>query len=376
MITMNKAMKNLRQGYTTGACAVAGAVSGWLVLNEHPEPRQINLIIPHGQQLIIPLSRVERTDAIVETTIIKDAGDDPDVTDKMIIKVRVNYATSADVDSKDYLENCGNGLIIVKGGAGVGMVTRPGLDATVGKWAINSSPRKMLVDNLKHYGFGDKKCCLSVEITAVNGAAVAKKTLNPMLGVLNGISILGTTGIVVPYSNAAYIKTIEIMIRCAVEEGARELAFTTGSRTKNAVLRDCPTVNEATCIRIGDFIADALRAAAATTLTRVHVACMPGKLYKYACGYEYTHAHRVRLESTLMIEELKLLGVSQDLLDKIVKCDTVGEAAANLTADIYKQLLARLANRAFNYLSKWAGAVEVKLYLYDRNGEKLLTRGR
>jgi cobalt-precorrin-5B (C1)-methyltransferase len=365
---------NLRKGYTTGACATAGAVVGWQLLNGSVSPESVLLLLPNEQKLTIPLAKIEQTTTEVVAEIVKDAGDDPDVTDKMTIRVRTKRASEAEINAEDYLESCGNGFIIVKGGVGVGLVTRPGLDATVGKWAINSSPRKILVNNLKNAGFGAECSYLSVEITAVNGRTLAKKTLNPMLGVIDGISILGTTGIVVPYSNAAYIKTIEIRVRCAVEEGAEELAFTTGSRTKNAILRDCPKINESTCIRIGDFIADSLKAVAATELKTVNVACMPGKLYKYACGYEYTHAHKVRLNPDLMVKELKLLDVEQMVLDKIKKCDTVGEAASMLEHDIYRLLLDNLAAKALGYLSQWAGKVKVKLYVYDLAGKQLLER--
>ncbi|MCF6175833.1 MAG: cobalt-precorrin-5B (C(1))-methyltransferase CbiD [Victivallaceae bacterium] len=364
----------LRKGYTTGAAATAGAAVAYLVLNNRYSGGAVSLLLPTGKTLNIPVAKTEKFADAIMVSIIKDAGDDPDVTDKMTIKVRLKYSAATAVKPEDYLEICGKGWLVIKGGDGVGLVTRPGLDATVGKWAINRSPRRMLVDNLKRVGFGSEVQYLTIEITAVNGAGIARKTLNPMLGIIGGISILGTTGIVVPYSNAAYIKTIEIRVRCAAAEGVKHIAFTTGSRTRTAILQELSDIGDDSCIRIGDFIADSLKAVAATKLKTVSVACMPGKLYKYACGHEYTHAHKVSLKPELMVEELKLLGVDSSGLKKIAKCNTVGEAAAMLERKIYLLLLERLADRAFNYLAQWSGKVKVKLYVYDIEGKILVKR--
>ncbi len=367
---MSRQAKKLRQGYTTGACASAGALAAYILLCGKEKVESVNLLLPTGKKLEIPVDSIEKNTAV----IIKDAGDDPDVTDKMKICVRVKYSSEADINEEDYVEDCAKGFVIIKGGTGVGLVTRPGLDVPVGKWAVNPVPRKMLVENLKLSGFGEKLEYLSVEINALNGAELAEKTLNPTLGVKGGISILGTSGIVEPYSNAAYIQTIEIRVRCAAEEDAKEIAFTTGSRSRNSILRDCQKFNEDNCIRIGDFIADSLKAVSAAKIKAVTVACMPGKLYKYACGYEYTHAHKVKLKPDLMLEELKLLGVEKVVLEKIVKCDTVGEAASILDGETYNAMLEKIADKALSNLQKWTAGVNINLYVYSSGGKLILNR--
>lgn len=367
---MNKQPKILRQGYTTGACVSAGAVAAYSVLCGKENPKFINISLPAGGKLKIPVNSIGKNSA----TIIKDAGDDPDVTDKIKISVIVKYSSKNEIEKEDYIEECAKGVVIIKGGDGIGLVTRPGLDVPVGKWAINPAPRKMLVENLKSVGFGEKKEYLSVEISALNGKEIALKTLNPTLGVIGGISILGTSGIVEPYSNAAYIRTIEIRVRCASEEGVKEIAFTTGNRSRKAILRDCANLNEKNCIRIGDFIADSLRAVSETKIKTVSVACMPGKLYKYACGYEYTHARTVKLKPGLMLEELEALGVQKIVLAKIAKCDTVGEAASILDDEIYNSMLEKLADKALINLRKWAAGVTLNLYVYSSGGKLILNR--
>ena len=324
-------------------------------------------------KLNIPINSINQHSIV---SIIKDGGDDPDATDKIEIQTKISYGSESDINDKDYLEKCGNGFLIIKCCGGVGVVTRPGLDATVGKWAINIWPRKIIVDNLKKVGFGKEKRYLIIEITAINGATIALKTLNPTLGVIGGISILGTTGIVEPYSNASYIKTIEIHIRCASEEGVKEIAFSTGNRTKNAIIRDCKAIDNDSCIRIGDFIADSLKAASISKIDIINVACMPGKLYKYANGNEYTHAHKVKLKPDLMVKELKLMRIENNILDQIKKCDSIGEAKSILSDDIYLKLLNIFADKAFSFLQKWAGSKKINLFVYNSTGNLLLKKNR
>ena len=300
--------------------------------------------------------------------IIKDAGDDPDVTDKAVITVTVEESDR--IDPEDYCENAAAGRIIICGGPGIGKATRPGLDIPPGKWAINPSPRRMIVDNLLAAGF--KSGSLRVTISLENGEDIAKKTLNPTLGVVGGVSILGTSGIVVPYSNDAYIRTIELHIRNAVAEGAKVLAFSTGSRTSIALLRDFPVLNENTLIRIADFIGESLASAEHAGVKQLIVGCMPGKLYKYACGYKNTHAHKVKLIPDLALE--LLAGQPAEVLDKISKSDTVGEIKTHLDDKVYNNFLDKTANYAYRELKNMAPGLDIVLALYSTTGELILMR--
>jgi cobalt-precorrin-5B (C1)-methyltransferase len=361
----------LRSGYTTGACAAAGAVAGYSLLRNGGKSTSIALTLPGGGTLDIPMASItKRADSVV-SEVVKDAGDDPDVTDGITIRVEVENSTLETANAKDHIHFRGKGALIIRGGEGVGVATRPGLEVPVGKWAVNPGPRKMIVENLASIGFGESSECLIVEISAPNGAEISKRTLNPVLGVNGGISILGTTGIVVPYSNAAYVETIRIRVRCAIADGVDFLVFCTGSRTRDAVAREIRGLEPARCLRIGDFIGDTLKFANSAGLRRAVVACMPGKLYKYACGYEQTHAHRVKLLPDLMIKELKSLGAPESVLARIAECDTVGEAAAILEESTYEALLNALTLKASANLARWAPNVEIDLRVYDNSGNRL-----
>ena len=353
---MTKETKELRSGFTTGACAAAAAKAAFC-------GRVCNTVFPDGSRVMLP---VELDGAAAR--IIKDAGDDPDVTDKAVITVTVEESDR--IDPEDYCENAAAGRIIICGGPGIGKATRPGLDIPLGKWAINPSPRKMIVDNLLDAGF--ESGSLRVTISLENGEEIAKKTLNPTLGIIGGVSILGTSGIVVPYSNDAYIRTIDLHIRNAVAEGAEILAFSTGSRTGKALLRDFPALEEKRLIRIADFIGESLASAERAGVKKLIIGCMPGKLYKYACGYHNTHAHKVKLIPDLALE--LLAGQSADVLDKIRKSDTVGEIKTHLDDKVYNNFLDKTANYAYRELKNMAPGLDIVLALYSTTGELVLMR--
>ena len=197
----------LRNGFTTGAAATAAAVGAWTAQNGAPPPEQVELLLPDGSFLAIPLERCAPGTA----TVRKDGGDDPDVTDRAEIHVELRPG-SCD-DPRAFSEQCGAGRLYLTGGEGVGVVTRPGLAVPPGHFAINPGPRHMLVKNLERAGFGKTPGEeLTVVISVPAGKVLAEQTLNPTLGIVGGISILGNSGIVHPYSNAAYAATVALQL--------------------------------------------------------------------------------------------------------------------------------------------------------------------
>jgi len=177
-----------------------------------------------------------------------------------------------------------------------------------------------------------------------------------------GISILGHSGIVRPYSNAAYAETIRLQLGSLAACGGRAAALTTGNRTTEAIRRDYPELPADAVIPIADFIHFAIRAAADAKLERLVVGCMPGKLFKYACGQENTHAHRNKQELSRLAE----FGV------ELSDVSTMGEVAARLEPGGYRALLDRLYARALDYLQQWAGvAMRIELALYDNEGGRI-----
>lgn len=345
----------LRSGFTTGAAMTAGALAVFLRRDGETE-----LLLPDGRNLRIPVERCSEETALVR----KDAGDDPDATDGAEVEVSFRRAEESELRPEDHRESAGALTVIVRGGAGVGRVTRPGLAVPPGKTAVNPGPRRLLMSNLLHAGASG---CWLLSVSVRDGEKIAEKTLNPVLGILGGISILGGGGIVHPCSNAAYAATISLQIRMAAQNGSDTVALVTGGRTEQAVLRDFPFLQKAQVVRIADFVAHALRSADRFGIQHVILGCMPGKLMKYACGDENTHAHRTRLRPLM----LRKLGIPVPASLDLEKMDTMGELASHLTSTEYRTLLEHLKKPAGRNLQKWAGQCQLELALYGERGERI-----
>lgn len=354
---MKRPAGTLREGYTTGSAVSAAAVAAF---RQCADP--VELLLPGGKKLVVPVKSQSGSFAVV----VKDGGDDPDVTTGMDLIVEVTpYEGPA--ESADYEESEAELALVIRGGEGIGKVTRPGLAVPVGKYAINPTPRKMLLHNLLAAGCRGRYL---VKITAPEGGQRAQETLNPTLGIIGGISILGNSGIVHPYSNAAYAATIALQMRSLAAEGVKLVAVTTGSRSETAVKRDFPGLGENAVIRIGDFIHHSLTSAEKNSMTEIIVGCMPGKLFKYACGERNTHAHKSKLTPA----RLREFGIELSDVD-LEKIDTMGELAANLSPERYREVLEKLYPIAEKQLQEWAGETAVTLVLYDDAGNKLIGRG-
>ncbi len=315
----------LREGFSTGACVAACAKAAYLKLEEviaksihfsklqvkfqgqnlhlkahnknrlaYDQSLNINVLFPDKVIRTLKLHNVYSKKNSSHAQIIKDAGSDPDITNGMLIDCSIEYfLTDCKVDPRDYSLIINDSTLIVRGEEGVGTVTRNGVAPQKGKWAINQTPIKMIADNLSEAGFGKREYSTGktfiLKIRLINGEKLADKTLNPLLGIKGGLSVLGTTGIVVPYSHAAYIETIRILINSLERDNYKHIVFTTGAQTTNAARKIYPNLPEEAFIRIGDFIADSLRFIQEKSIDRVTVACMPGKLFKYACFFDNTN---------------------------------------------------------------------------------------
>ena len=351
---MKRPAGSVRDGYTTGSAVGAAAVAAF---RRSADP--VLLLLPGGGRLSVPVKEQSGPRA----TVVKDGGDDPDVTTGMDLTVEV-MPFDGPADAADYEESSAGLTLVIRGGTGIGRVTRPGLAVPVGKYAVNPMPRKMLLQNLTAAGCWGRYL---VTITAPEGEERAKQTLNPTLGIVGGISILGNSGIVHPYSNAAYAATIALQMRSLAAAGVKRAAVTTGSRSEAAVKRDFPELPENAVIRIGDFIYHSLVSASGSGMEEVIAACMPGKLFKYACGERNTHAHQSKLTPARLRDfGIELPGVP---LEKI---DTMGELAAHVTPGQFREVLAKLYPAALRQLQEWAGKTKVTLVLYDDTG-RLLT---
>jgi len=286
--------KTLRHGYTTGACAAAAAKGAALLLRDRAPAGTVTITLPNGEQAGFMLLRQELEGDCAICSIIKDAGDDPDITNGAEIVAAVSVQKGA-------------GGLAIAGGAGVGRVTKPGLAVPVGDWAINPVPRQMITKAIQQvFPAADSLAALHVSISIPNGEELAKKTLNARLGIIGGLSILGTTGIVKPISAKAWTDTIDAAIDVAIASGCRSVIFSTG-RTSEIVAQKFFEEQrikkpEEAFVMMGDHVGYALKSAAGKGVSEVVLACQFAKLLKIACGHEQTHVSSSELDLEKLAE--------------------------------------------------------------------------
>ena len=268
--------KRLRLGYTTGSCAAAAAkAAAWMLLTGH-EKRTIDLLTPKGVALTLDVLEITRTPDTVSCAIRKDSGDDPDVTHDTLVFAAVQRTETPGVT--------------IDGGAGVGRVTKRGLDQPVGAAAINSVPRRMIRENVEEVmRLCDYRGGLAVMISVPEGEALAKKTFNPRLGIVGGISILGTTGIVEPMSEQALVDTIHVELRQRRVNGADYVLLTPGNYGADFI-RASIGLDPRTAVLTSNFIGDALEHCRTLGFRGALLVGHIGKLVKLAGGMWNTHS--------------------------------------------------------------------------------------
>lgn len=269
--------KKLRRGYTTGSCAAAASKAAAIMLLSQTPLRQVFLMTPAGIGLELPVlePRIERASACCG--IVKDSGDDPDVTGGLVIYAKVEKTAAAHE-------------IVIDGGEGVGRVTKPGLDQPVGSAAINSVPRRMITQALaevcEDFGYQGG---LRVTISVPGGAEIAQKTFNPRLGIVGGISILGTTGIVEPMSDDAVIATIRTELSVRAAAGKKHVLFTPGNYGADYI-KNMLHISPEIAVTTSNFIGDAFALAAEYGFEGAILVGHIGKAVKLAGGIFNTHS--------------------------------------------------------------------------------------
>jgi cobalt-precorrin-5B (C1)-methyltransferase len=306
-----------------------------------------------------------------EAWVVKDAGDDPDVTHGATVRVRLELCAPGAEQDADFVEPCNAGTVVLRAGPGVGRVTRRGLEVPPGKWAINPVPRRMIAENLALAGLGTDGQRWLVEIGIEGGAALAARTLNPILGVVDGLSILGTSGIVIPCSNQAYVATIRILLNGAREMGCDTAVLATGGRTHRSARERYPDIPETAFVRIGDFIREAIEHAAGLGFGRIGVACMPGKLAKYATGLACTHAHVAPLSMEELARFLEESGMDPDVVLASRENVSVRGFLEALGSETERRVLERWAGQALDVWKTWAPQCRFDLLLFDNDGQRL-----
>ena len=346
----------LRKGWTTGACAAAAAKAAYaaLLTGDFPDPVEISL--PGGQRPAFALATTALGNQEATAGVVKDAGDDPDVTHGALVLSTVRRGPA------------GSGVTF-RAGEGVGTVTKAGLPLPPGEPAINPVPRKMIGDALAEVARAHHAPCdVEVEIAIPNGEALAAKTLNGRLGIVRGLSILGTTGIVVPYSCAAWIHSIHRGIDVARAEGLTHVAASTGSASECAVQK-MYGLPESALIDMGDFVGGTLKYVKKHPVSRVTIAGGVGKITKLAQGLLDLHSKRGSVDLDVLAKFAERAGGSPELCADVRGSNTAAEAFGRAEAESIP-----LGGEVAKAAQKTASAVvagkpvAIEVTVFDRQG--------
>ena len=305
----------LRFGWTTGACATAAAKAAFCGLLSGDFPDPVEIVLPRGQPVAFSLAETSLAGDRAMAAVVKDAGDDPDVTHGALVRVTLWRGPPG----------CG---VVFRAGEGVGMVTRAGLPIPPGEPAINPMPRQMIAQALAEVSatFG-VTCDVVVEISIPGGARIAERTLNGRLGIVGGLSILGTTGVVVPFSCAAWIHSIHRGIDVARAAGLSHVAGATGRNSEEAV-QAFHRLDDMALIDMGDFVGGMLKYIRAHPLARVTVAGGIGKITKLAQGRLDLHSRRGGVDMEALAGMAARLGASETIASGIASANTAAAAFA------------------------------------------------
>jgi cobalt-precorrin-5B (C1)-methyltransferase len=355
----------LRAGWTTGTCAAAGASAAGraggrrgsgraaaaakaavTALRGGEIQRTVEIGLPSGQRIRFPVDTCTLTPhQRAEAVVVKDAGDDPDVTHGARLTATVRWRDEPGLD--------------LEGGVGVGVVTKPGLGLEVGAPAINPVPRAMITQSVGE-AVDIRKQGVHVTISVPDGEKMARKTTNARLGIIGGISILGTTGIVRPFSTASWRASVEQAISVLAAQGEDTVVLCTGGRTEKGAMTMLPDLPEVCFVEVGDFTGAALRRAMQHRLTKIVFAGMAGKLTKLAAGVLMTHYTRSKVSLDLLRDVTLTAGGGQELAESVASANTARHAAelwdeAGLLPAAGRELCARAARVLSRFCAEIAG---------------------
>ena len=362
------AERGTRTGFTTGACAAAAARAAVLGLAGGGIPGEIESLLPNGTRVRFTVNDGRCDGATAHAMVIKFAGDDPDCTDGAHLTVDLRLLPGQ------------AGVVTWVAGDGVGTVTMPGLGLDVGGPAINPVPRRNIADNLREaapqllLAHG-----IEVTISVPDGQVMAKKTTNARLGSLGGIRILGTTGIVKPYSTAAWRASVVQGVQVAATTGHDLVALTTGGRTEifaMATLRaERPELPSACFVQMGDFLRYALDEAAAQGIGLVVLAVMVGKLTKIAQGETITHANRSEVDTDLVAEIARRIGAAPEDCAAIAAAETARFGAELMVerglGDAFHRELAQAAIDTLTAPDRYGRAFQLRVIVTDFNNQQV-----
>lgn len=357
--------KRLRHGFTTGSAAAAAVKAALMALLTGGEtPTEMDIPLPDDGRLTVPVESVEIHGDHARATVIKDAGDDPDATNRARISCTVCL-----------MNGPGKGSVEIRGGQGVGMVTKPGLPVPPGEPAINPGPRKQLQKAVRECFLSAKaeQTGVMICIEVADGERIARKTLNPRLGIVGGISILGTRGTVIPFSHKAYEDTITMSMDVARAQGAKIIVLSTGGRSERLAKKLNPELEDSCFIQVADFFAFSLKEAAKRGFEHIIYSCFFGKLVKMAQGYPYTHAKKASIDFAALAEWCGSCGMEEKDLRIIRGANTARQALEIICkSKVGYRITGRIIGEAISNARRFAGeGPRITYCLFSMEGELL-----
>jgi cobalt-precorrin-5B (C1)-methyltransferase len=353
--------RSLRTGYTTGTCAAAATKAALSTLLNGEKLSRVNVSLPKDNQITIDIAWIKyEGDKSVTAAVIKDGGDDPDVTNGAEVCATVSLLETSN-------------KIVIDGGMGVGRVTKPGLGLEIGKAAINPTPLKMINHSIEEIlnQQKNKRYGLSVIISVPKGEEIARKTDNPRLGIIGGISILGTTGIVIPYSTASFAASIRQSIDVSRAMGSDSVILTTGGRSEDfarAIYGN--SIADHAYIQIGDFIGFSIKQCAIKKIKKAYVVGFVGKLTKMAMGIKQTHVKGSHVDMNFLSDLASRSGANKELVQQIKLANTARHVSELIDQSGLRVYYDILCKEVHIHLTKYSQSqLQIKIILLDFNGK-------
>ena len=340
----------LRSGYTTGACATAASKAALLGLLGRDIPSLIPIRFPNGETLSLPVVDVQWGEESVSAIVVKDAGDDPDVTHGHRIVSTIRFSSHPGIH---FLQ-----------GEGVGKVTLPGLGLEIGEPAINKVPRQMMEQELSALYQGG----LDVTISVPDGRELAKRTFNPKLGIVDGISIIGTSGIVRPFSSEAFVEAIRREIEVAQALGCTHLVINSGAKSERYLKIEFPNLLPQAFVHFGNFIGETLRIADELHIPEVTMGIMIGKAVKLAEGFLDTHSKKVVMNKVFLKQLAIKSGCSQEALALIENLTLARELWEHLSEADASLFFTELLDNCYAHCRPLMSDGKLTILLIDEEG--------
>ena len=351
--------EKLRTGYTTGTSATAAAKAALLSIINQTKIENIDVKLPKGSFIKIPIHLCQFDENKSKCSVIKDGGDDPDVTHGAEIVVELSFT-----DKINEIE--------INGGEGVGIVTKPGLGLELNKAAINPVPKKMINENLRE--IIDKyllKKGIRVIISVPKGKELGPKTDNPRIGILNGISILGTSGIVIPFSTASYAASIRQNLDVAIAMGNDTVVLTTGGRSEDFAKKivDLP---EHCFVQMGDFSGYTIQQCARKEIKKAYVVGFIGKLAKMAAGVKQTHVKGSKVDMNFLAELARKCNANERIIESIKTANTARHVSEIIIENNVNGFFEEICNETYKHMRKHSEEkVPLDVILFDFDGNIL-----